>query len=85
MMNVNTERGRKDQEEKRFSNQQLHIDTLSNTDLNYLHELNKKHASLSQKGSQSVSNINDSGSTENKKQPKRTYTETKYKDLEILW
>nr|XP_033717540.1 jhy protein homolog isoform X3 [Tursiops truncatus] len=85
MMNVNTERGRKDQEEKRFSNQQLHIDTLSNTDLKYLHELNKKHASLSQKGSQSVSNINDSGSTENKKQPKRTYTETKYKDLEILW
>nr|XP_030691165.1 jhy protein homolog isoform X2 [Globicephala melas] len=85
MMNVNTERGRKDQEEKRFSNQQLHIDTLSNTDLNYLHELNKKHASLSQKGSQSVSNINDNGSTENKKQPKRTYTETKYKDLEILW
>ncbi|XP_029064837.1 jhy protein homolog isoform X1 [Monodon monoceros] len=85
MMNVNTERGRKDQEEKRFSNQQLHIDTLSNMDLNYLHELNKKHASLSQKGSQSVSNINDNGSTENKKQPKRTYTETKYKNLEILW
>ncbi|XP_059960992.1 jhy protein homolog isoform X2 [Mesoplodon densirostris] len=85
MMNVNTERGHKDQEEKRFSYQQLHIDTLSNMDLNYLHELNKKHASLSQKGSQSVSNINNNGSTENKKQSKRTYTETKYKNLEILW
>ncbi|XP_028018287.2 jhy protein homolog isoform X2 [Balaenoptera acutorostrata] len=85
MMNVNTERGHKDQEEKRFSYQQLHIDTLSNMDLNYLHELTKKHASLSQKGSQSVSNINDNGSTENKKQPKGTYTETKYKNLEILW
>ncbi|XP_036718028.1 jhy protein homolog isoform X3 [Balaenoptera musculus] len=85
MMNVNTERGHKDQEEKGFSYQQLHIDTLSNMDLNYLHELTKKHASLSQKGSQSVSNINDNGSTENKKQPKGTYTETKYKNLEILW
>ncbi|KAB0398076.1 hypothetical protein E2I00_012806, partial [Balaenoptera physalus] len=85
MMNVNTERGHKDQEEKRFSYQQLHTDTLSNMDLNYLHELTKKHASLSQKGSQSVSNINDNGSTENKKQPKGTYTETKYKNLEILW
>eukprot|EP00069_Balaena_mysticetus_P017693 bmy_10903T0 len=85
MMNVNTERGHKDQEEKRFSYQQLHIDPLSNMDLNYLHELTKKHASLSQKGSQSVSNINDNGSTENKKQPKGTYTETKYKNLEILW
>ncbi|XP_066895608.1 jhy protein homolog isoform X2 [Kogia breviceps] len=85
MMNVNTERGRKDQEEKRFSYQQLHIDTLSNMGLSYLHELTKKHASLSQKGSQSVSNINDDGSTENKKQPKQTYTETKYKNLEILW
>ncbi|XP_004427250.1 PREDICTED: uncharacterized protein C11orf63 homolog [Ceratotherium simum simum] len=85
VMNVNKERGCKDQEEKKFSYHQLHINTLSNTDLNYLNELTKRQVPLSQKGAQSVSNLNVNGSTENKKQPKRTFTETKYKNLEILW
>jgi len=35
--NANRERGHNDQEEKRFSYQQLHIDTLSDMHLNYLH------------------------------------------------
>ncbi|KAJ1075438.1 hypothetical protein K5549_009582 [Capra hircus] len=83
VMNANRERGHNDQEEKRFSYQQLHTDTQSDMHLNYLHELNKKHASRSQKGSQS--NINMQASTEKKKQPKLDYTETKYKNLEILW
>ncbi|MXQ81472.1 hypothetical protein E5288_WYG005939 [Bos mutus] len=85
VMNANRERGHNGQEEKRFSYQQLHIDTLSDMHLNYLHELNKKHPSGSQKGSQSVSNINRQASTEKKKQPQLAYTETKYKNLEILW
>ncbi|KAM9767370.1 jhy protein homolog isoform 2-T2 [Dama dama] len=83
VMNTNRERGHNDQEEKRFSYQQLHIDNLSNMHLKYLHELTKKHASRSQKGSQSKINIQ--ASTEKKKQPKLAYTETKYKNLEILW
>ncbi|XP_068845407.1 jhy protein homolog isoform X3 [Capricornis sumatraensis] len=83
VMNANRERGHNDQEEKRFSYQQLHTDTQSDMHLNYLHELTKKHASRSQKGSQS--NINMQASTEKKKQPKLDYTETKYKNLEILW
>ncbi|XP_070128992.1 jhy protein homolog isoform X4 [Equus przewalskii] len=85
VMNVSKERGRKDQEEKRFSYQQLHINTLSNMNLNYLNELNKRQVPLSQKGSQPISNINVNGSTEKKKQPKQTFTETRYKNLEILW
>ncbi|XP_020734174.2 jhy protein homolog isoform X2 [Odocoileus virginianus] len=83
VMNTNRERGHNDQEEKRFSYQQLHIDNLSNMHLKYLHELTKKHASRSQKGSQS--NINIQASTKKKQQPKLAYTETKYKNLEILW
>nr|XP_020734174.1 uncharacterized protein C11orf63 homolog isoform X2 [Odocoileus virginianus texanus] len=83
VMNTNRERGHNDQEEKRFSYQQLHIDNLSNMHLKYLHELTKKHASHSQKGSQS--NINIQASTKKKQQPKLAYTETKYKNLEILW
>ncbi|KAI5212649.1 Jhy Protein-like [Manis pentadactyla] len=85
VMNGNTERGHKDQEEKRFSYQQPHINTLSNMDLNYVNELPKRQVPLSRKGLHSVSSINVSGSTENKKQPKQTYSETKYKNLEILW
>nr|XP_014699145.2 jhy protein homolog isoform X2 [Equus asinus] len=85
VMNVSKERGRKDQEEKRFSYQQLHINTLSNMNLNHLSELNKRQVPLSQKGSQPVSNRNVNGSTEKKKQPKQTFTETGYKNLEILW
>ncbi|XP_055404400.1 jhy protein homolog isoform X3 [Bubalus kerabau] len=85
VMNANRERGHNDQEEKRFSYQQLHIDTLSDMHLSYLHELTKKHASHSQKGSQTVSNVNRQASTEKKQQPKLAYTETKYKNLEILW
>ncbi|XP_034865057.1 jhy protein homolog isoform X2 [Mirounga leonina] len=84
-MNVEKERGHKGQEEKRPSHQQLHINTLSNMDLNYLNELSKRQVPLSQKGSQSIPNKNVNGSRENKKQPKQTYTETKYKNLEILW
>ncbi|XP_027435489.2 jhy protein homolog isoform X2 [Zalophus californianus] len=83
-MNVKKERGHKGQEEKRLSHQQLHINTLSNMDLNYLNELTKKQVPLSQKGSQSIPNKNVNGLRENK-QPKQTYTETKYKNLEILW
>ncbi|XP_006180340.2 jhy protein homolog isoform X2 [Camelus ferus] len=83
MTNVHREGGHQDQEEKRFLYQQPHISSLSNMD--YLHKLTRKQASLSQKGSQSVSNIDVNGSTENKKQPKQIYVETKYKNLEILW
>uniref|UniRef100_A0A2I2Z5V4 Junctional cadherin complex regulator n=1 Tax=Gorilla gorilla gorilla TaxID=9595 RepID=A0A2I2Z5V4_GORGO len=82
-LNVNKERGHKDQEEKRFSYQQLH--TLSDMDLNNLNELSKRHVLLSQKGSQFVYHINTHGSTENKKQLKQPYTETKYRNLEMLW
>nr|XP_036848526.1 jhy protein homolog isoform X1 [Manis javanica] len=85
VMNGNTERGHKDQEEKRFSYEQPHINTLSNMDLNYVNEFPKRQVPLSRKGLHSVSSINGSGSTENKKQPKQTYSETKYKNLEILW
>ena len=79
------ERGRKDQEEKRVSYQQLHINTLSHMDLNYLHGLTERQVPLSHKGSQSLSNINVNQATGKKKQRKQTYTETKYKNLEILW
>ncbi|XP_045048855.2 jhy protein homolog isoform X3 [Desmodus rotundus] len=79
------ERGRKDQEEKRVSYQQLHINTLSHMDLNYLHGLTERQVPLSHKGSQSLSNINVNQATGKKKQHKQTYTETKYKNLEILW
>uniref|UniRef100_A0A8C9GYL3 Junctional cadherin complex regulator n=1 Tax=Piliocolobus tephrosceles TaxID=591936 RepID=A0A8C9GYL3_9PRIM len=82
-LNVNKERGHKDQEEKRFSYRQLH--TLSDMDLNNLNELSKRHVLLSQKGSQLVYHRDVHGSTENKKQPKQPYTETKYKNLEMLW
>nr|XP_019574146.1 PREDICTED: uncharacterized protein C11orf63 homolog isoform X2 [Rhinolophus sinicus] len=84
-MNFNRERGCKDQEERRFSYQQPHINTLSHIDLNYLNELTERQVPLSQKGFQFVSNINVNGATENKKKPRQTYTETKYKNLEILW
>ncbi|KAM5222628.1 jhy protein homolog isoform 2-T3 [Hipposideros larvatus] len=84
-MNFNKERGCKDQEEKRFSYQQLYINTLSHMHLNYLNELSKRQVPLSHKGFQSVSNINVNGATENKKKPRQTYAETKYKNLEILW
>lgn len=84
-VDVKKERGHKGQEEKRPSHQQLHINTLSNMDLNYHNELAKRQVPLSQKGSRSVRNKNVNGSRENKKQPKQTYTETKYKNLEILW
>ncbi|XP_055129496.1 jhy protein homolog isoform X4 [Symphalangus syndactylus] len=82
-LNVNKERGHEDQEEKRCSYQQLH--TLSDMDLNHLNELSKRHVLLSQKGSQFVYHVNTHGSTENKKQPKQPYTETKYRNLEMLW
>lgn len=85
MMNFNKKRGRKDQEEDRFSYQQLHMNTLSNMDLNYPNGLTKRQVPLSYKGSQSASKLNVNKATENKKQPKQIYTETKYKNLEILW
>lgn len=79
-VNFNKERSCKTQEEKRSSYQQPHMNTLSHVDLNYLNELPK-----SQKRSQSVSNIVVDETAENKKQPRQTSTETKYKNLEILW
>ncbi|XP_015418758.1 PREDICTED: uncharacterized protein C11orf63 homolog isoform X1 [Myotis davidii] len=85
VMNFNKKRGRRDQEEDRFSYQQLHMNTLSNMDLNYPNGLTKRQVPLSYKGSQSASNLDVHRATENKKQPKQTYTETKYKNLEILW
>ncbi|XP_054435399.1 jhy protein homolog [Pteronotus mesoamericanus] len=83
--NYREERGRKDQEEGRFSSQQLHINNLSHEDLNHLHGFTESHVLLSHRGSQTVPNIKVNRPTENKKQPKHTYTETKYKNLEILW
>lgn len=85
VMNFNKKRGRKDQEEDRISYQQLHMNTLSHMDLNYPNGLTKRQVPLSYKGSQSASNLNVNRATENKKQPKQTYTETRYKNLEILW
>ncbi|XP_037361373.1 jhy protein homolog isoform X2 [Talpa occidentalis] len=84
-MNVNKERARKDQEGKKLSYQQLYLDTLSNMDLNHLNELSKRQVPLRQKDTQSVSNININGPTQQKKQPKQTPAETRYKNLEILW
>ncbi|XP_029813021.1 jhy protein homolog [Suricata suricatta] len=85
VMDIHQERGHKGQEEKRRSHQQPHINTLSNMDLNDLNKLSERQAPLSQKGSQSVPTVDVNGSTGNKKQPKWAYTETKYKNLEILW
>ncbi|XP_059039463.1 jhy protein homolog isoform X3 [Mustela lutreola] len=85
LVNVKKERGHRGREEKRPSHQQLHLNTLSNMDLNFLNELTERPVALSQKGSQSASNKNVNGSRENKKQSKQIYTETKYKNLEILW
>uniref|UniRef100_A0A8C8WYL4 Junctional cadherin complex regulator n=1 Tax=Panthera leo TaxID=9689 RepID=A0A8C8WYL4_PANLE len=82
---VHKQRGHEGQEEKRPSHQQPHIHTLSNVGLNHLNELSKRQVPLSQKGSQSVPTVNVNGSTTNRKQPKQIYTETKYKNLEILW
>nr|XP_060461041.1 jhy protein homolog isoform X2 [Panthera onca] len=81
---VHKQRGHEGQEEKRLSHQQPHIHTLSNVGLNHLNELSKRQVPLSQKGSQSVPTVNVNGSTTNRKQPKQIYTETKYKNLEIL-
>ncbi|KAM9220682.1 jhy protein homolog isoform 5-T6 [Dugong dugon] len=85
VMNINKERGHKDQEEKGFSYQHLHVNALSNMDLNYVNELSKTQVPLSQKSSQPVYNMNVNEATENKKQPKWIYAETKYKNLEMLW
>lgn len=82
---VHKQRGHEGQDEKGPSHQQPHIHTLSNVGLNHLNELSKRQVPLSQKGSQSVPTVNVNGSTTNKKQPKQIYTETKYKNLEILW
>ncbi|XP_076968745.1 jhy protein homolog isoform X2 [Tamandua tetradactyla] len=83
--NVYKERGHKEQEEKRFSYPQLHVNALSNMDLNYRNELSKRQVPLDQKGSQSAYSINANGPTANKTQPIRNYTETRYKNLEMLW
>ncbi|XP_047373230.1 jhy protein homolog isoform X2 [Sciurus carolinensis] len=85
LMNVNKERGQhRDEEERRFPYQQLPIYPLSNSDLNF-NELSKRHMFLSQKESQSVYDVNVQRSAEKKKQPKQPNTETKYKNLEMLW
>ncbi|XP_007948138.1 jhy protein homolog [Orycteropus afer afer] len=83
--NINKERGHKVQEEKGFSYPQLHANALSNTDLKYVNELSKRQVPLSQKDSQPVYNITINRASENKKQPKQIYTETKYKNIEMLW
>lgn len=83
--NFGKERGRKDQEEKRLSYQRLHTNTLSHMDLNYLHGLSERQVPLSHTGSQSLSNINVDRAAGSKKQHRQAYTETKYKNLEILW
>ncbi|XP_058145024.1 jhy protein homolog isoform X2 [Dasypus novemcinctus] len=85
MMNVNKDRGHKEQEEKRFSSPQLHVNALSNMDLNHRNELSRRQVPLSQQGSQSVYHINVKGATADKKQSIWNYAETKYKNLEILW
>ncbi|XP_058433113.1 jhy protein homolog isoform X2 [Marmota monax] len=86
MLNINKERGQcRDEEERRFPYQQLPIYALSNSDLNNLNELSKRQVFLSQKESQSVYDMNVQRSTEKRKQPKQPFTETKYKNLEMLW
>ncbi|XP_053450679.1 jhy protein homolog [Nycticebus coucang] len=85
-LNVHRERGSRDQEEKRFSYQQPHTSTLSDMDLNNLNELSKRHVLLlGTKSSQSAYNVNIHGPSGNKKKVQQPYTETKYKNLEILW
>ncbi|KAM8813364.1 jhy protein homolog isoform 2-T2 [Rhynchonycteris naso] len=83
VINFNKKRGHKDQEEKIFSYQQLHINSLSDMDLNYLNGITQSQVPLSHKAFQPKKNIHRA--TEKKKQPKQTYTDTKYKNLEILW
>ncbi|XP_077903317.1 jhy protein homolog isoform X5 [Ictidomys tridecemlineatus] len=86
MLNINKERGQcRDEEERRFPYQQLPIYTLSDSDLNNLNELSKRQVFLSQKESQSVYDMNVQRSTEKRKQPKQPFTETKYRNLEMLW
>ncbi|XP_027786243.2 jhy protein homolog isoform X2 [Marmota flaviventris] len=86
MLNINKERGQcRDEEERRFPYQQLPIYALSNSDLNNLNELSKRQVFLSQKESQCVYDMNVQRSTEKRKQPKQPFTETKYKNLEMLW
>ncbi|VTJ58861.1 Hypothetical predicted protein [Marmota monax] len=86
MLNINKERGQcRDEEERRFPYQQLPIYALSNSDLNNLNELSKRQVFLSQKESQSVYDMNVQRSIEKRKQPKQPFTETKYKNLEMLW
>ncbi|XP_037697692.1 jhy protein homolog isoform X2 [Choloepus didactylus] len=85
LTNVNKERGHTEQEEKRFSYPQLHVNALSNMDLNYRNELSKRQGTQGLRGSQSPYDINVTGSTASKTQPIQNYTETKYRNLEILW
>ncbi|XP_010616341.1 jhy protein homolog isoform X1 [Fukomys damarensis] len=85
VLNVNKERQYKDEEEKRFSYQQLPVYTVSNMDLNNFNEISERHVFLSQKGSQSAYDMVVHGATGNKKQPKQPYEETKYKNIEMLW
>ncbi|XP_051704480.1 jhy protein homolog isoform X2 [Oryctolagus cuniculus] len=85
VLNVKKERGHRDQKEKRLSHQQPHLSTLSNMDLNNLDEFSKTRVHPTQRGPQFVYNINDHGFTKNNKQPKQPYTETRYRNLEILW
>ncbi|KAM5185351.1 jhy protein homolog isoform 2-T2 [Callospermophilus lateralis] len=86
MLNINKEREQcRDEEERRFPYQHLPIYALSNSDLNNLNELSKRQVFLSQKESQSVYDMNVQRSPEKRKQPKQSFTETKYKNLEMLW
>ncbi|XP_036894141.1 jhy protein homolog isoform X2 [Sturnira hondurensis] len=83
--NFRKERGHRDQEEKGVSYQRLRTGTLSHMDLNFLHRLPERQVPLSHRGSQSLSNINVNQAAGSKKQRRQTYTETTYKNLEILW
>nr|KAF6282448.1 hypothetical protein mMyoMyo1_010085 [Myotis myotis] len=81
VMNFNKQRPRRG----KISYQQLHMNTLSHMALNHPDGLTKRQVPLSYKGSQPVFNLNVNRATENKKQPRQTYTETEYKNFGILW
>lgn len=85
---VNMERGPRDPEERHLVHQQPHPPTLANTNFHYSNELSKRQGPGGPRGTQAAANTNTKSSREKKKrptQPKQTYAEAKYKNLEILW
>uniref|UniRef100_A0A8C9PLQ1 Junctional cadherin complex regulator n=1 Tax=Spermophilus dauricus TaxID=99837 RepID=A0A8C9PLQ1_SPEDA len=86
MLNINKERRQcRDEEERRFPSQPESFCAFFFSDLNNINELSKRQVFLSQKESQSVYDMNVQRSTEKRKQPKQPFTETKYRNLEMLW